>query len=137
MTIVGSGDGAWLKPYLQLPGLRFLGRVENVEPYYAQSIASIVPIFYGSGTRVKVIESSLNYRPCISTVIGVEGIGVESGVHYFQAETENEWTEVLANLSPAQARELGMCAFELAEAHFDPRRIAEKFLETTQHLCIE
>ncbi|MCX7114020.1 MAG: glycosyltransferase family 4 protein [Proteobacteria bacterium] len=135
LTIIGSGDGEWLKPYLQLPGVRFLGRAESVAPYYAQSLASIVPIFYGSGTRVKAIESSLHYRPCISTAIGVEGIGVEPGVHYFQAETEGEWADALVNLRPAQAREFGLCAFELARAHFDPLRIAEKFLATTQNLC--
>ncbi|MFZ4700437.1 MAG: glycosyltransferase, partial [Candidatus Methylumidiphilus sp.] len=137
LTIIGSGDGEWLKPCLQLPGVRFLGRVESVAPYYAQSLASIVPIFYGSGTRVKAIESSLHYRPCISTAIGVEGIGLESGVHYFQAETEDEWTDVLVSFRPEQAREFGLCAFELARANFDPRRIAEKFLATAQHLCID
>ncbi|MFZ4698715.1 MAG: glycosyltransferase family 4 protein [Candidatus Methylumidiphilus sp.] len=136
LTIIGSGDGAWLKPYLQLPGIRFLGRVESVAPYYAQSLASIVPIFFGSGTRVKVIESSLSYRACISTAIGVEGIGVEPGKHYFQAETEEEWADALVNIRPQDAREFGMRAFDLARESFDPRRIAEKFIATAQHLCV-
>ena len=137
LTVIGSGDGAWLNAYLQLPGLRFLGRVESVESYYAESLASIVPIFFASGTRVKVIESSLNYRPCVSTAIGVEGIGVEPSMHYFQAETEDEWINALVNIQPAQAREFGLRAFELVRANFDPRRIAEKFLTTTQHLCAD
>lgn len=134
LTIVGSGDGEWLQAYRHLPGLRFLGRVASVEPYYAQSMASIVPIFYGSGTRVKAIESSLNYRPCISTAIGVEGIGVEPGVHYFRAETEGEWADALVSIRPEQARERGVSAFELVSAHFDPCKIAEKFLATVQGL---
>ena len=134
LTIIGSGAGEWLKPYSHLPGIRFLGRVESVAPYYAQSLASIVPIFFGSGTRVKVIESSLNYRPCISTAIGVEGIGMAPGVHYFRAETEDEWTDVLVNLRPAHARELGQCAFDLVRENFDPSQIAEKFLAATQRL---
>lgn len=137
LTIIGSGDGEWLKPYLQLPGLRFLGRVESVTTYYAQSLASLVPIFFGSGTRVKVIESSLNYRPCISTAIGVEGIGVEPGVHYFRAGTEDEWTDTLVNLCPTQAREFGQHAFELVRENFDPCGIAEKFLASTQSLYEE
>ena len=136
LTIVGSGDGEWLKPYLQLPGLRFLGRVESVSPYYAESLVSVVPIFYGSGTRVKAIEASLNYRPCISTAIGVEGLGVEPGTHYFRAETEGEWVDALVNLGPEQARECGVSAFELAQASFEPLRIAEKFLATAQQFCV-
>ena len=135
LTIIGSGDGEWLKPYVQLPGIRVLGRVESVEPYYAQCLVSIVPIFYGSGTRVKVIESSLNYRACISTAIGIEGIAVEPGLHYFQAETESEWIDVLTNLSSAEAREFGQRAFDLARKQFDPRQIAEKFLAMVQHFC--
>jgi glycosyltransferase involved in cell wall biosynthesis len=137
LTIIGSGDGAWLKPYLQLPGICFLGRVESIAPYYARSLASIVPIFYGSGTRVKAIESSLNYRVCISTAIGVEGIGLEAGVHYFQAETEAEWAEALASLRPEQARELGARSFDLVQAHFDPYRIAERFLAAAQKFCAD
>ena len=135
LTIIGSGDGAWLKPYLRLPGLRFLGRVESLAPYYARSLVSIVPIFFGSGTRVKVIESSLNYRPCISTAVGVEGIGVKPKEHYFQAETEGEWIDALVNVRPAQTREFGLRAFELVRPQFDPRQIAEKFLATAQRLC--
>ena len=137
LTIIGSGDGEWLKPYLQLPGISFLGRVDSVAPYYQQALASIVPIFFGSGTRVKVIESSLNYRACISTAIGVEGIGVEPGVHYFQAETEDEWVDTLTNLSPAHAGELGECVFEMVRANFDPSRIAGKFLASTRRTYFE
>lgn len=54
------------------------GPVENAISELAASKAAVVPIFAGSGTRVKIIEAWAAGLPVISTTIGAEGLPTES-----------------------------------------------------------
>ena len=65
-------------------GVTYHGRVDEVRPFYEQSHALVLPVFEGSGTRLKVVESALFGRPIISTRLGVEGLPV--GDAYLNAE---------------------------------------------------
>lgn len=128
LVIAGSGDGDWLKKYLHLPQLSFLGRVERVEKLYAESHLSLVPIFWGSGTRVKVIEASSLGRPCLSTALGVEGTGLVAQHSYLQAESEEEWIATLVQCSPAHAAEIGRAAYGHAVESFSLMNGAREFV---------
>ena len=127
LTVVGSGDGSWLEKYKELPGLSVLGRVPEVDPHYAAAAATLVPVFYGSGTRVKAIEASLFRRVCISTEVGVEGIGLVPGKSYIRAESEEQWIEAVSKLSAEQVRDAGEAAFATVSERFDPKMIALRF----------
>lgn len=127
LTIVGAGDGSWLQPYLGLPRLRFLGRVPELAPHYRAACAALVPIFFGSGTRVKAIEAGTFARACFSTEIGVEGIGLEPGSSYFRAETRAQWIEALCGFRLEDARARGQAALARVSDGFDPARVAERF----------
>jgi len=132
LTIVGSGDGSWIKPYLAEPRVRFLGRVDTLTPYYHESIASLVPVFYGSGTRVKAIESSLYATPCLGTELGVEGVGLDPTRDYFRAETVDEWVNALNDLDAGEARHRGENALARVTSRYDAGRVAEEFLRMTR-----
>jgi polysaccharide biosynthesis protein PslH len=128
LSIAGSGDSSWLKPLLaQAERVSFLGRVESLPEVYERSAVSLVPIFYGSGTRVKVIEASRYGRACLSTALGVEGTGLEPGRSYLRAETEDQWIEALAGLAPEAARSVGLAAFAKMRETFDASRASEQF----------
>ncbi|MBI3555231.1 MAG: glycosyltransferase [Deltaproteobacteria bacterium] len=128
LAIAGAGDGEWLKPFLGMANIKFLGRVAEVAPAYRDAIASLVPVFFGSGTRVKAIEASSFGRPCISTAVGIEGIGLDPDKNYYNVETKEQWLKVLQNLSVADAKARGNSAYELIVDKFDPLRIAARFL---------
>jgi len=132
LTIVGSGDGRWLRPYLHDSRIQFLGEVDSVIPHYHSAIVNLVPIFYGSGTRVKAIESSLFATACLATERGVEGIGLDPHEDYFRAESETEWIEALNSLQPQIARERGRNALERVTERYDRNRVADHFLRTTE-----
>jgi glycosyltransferase involved in cell wall biosynthesis len=128
LTIVGAGDGSWLQPYLGLPKLRFLGRVPELASHYQAACASLVPIFFGSGTRVKAIEAGSYARPCISTEIGVEGIGLDPAASYLRAETREQWLQVICGLELEDARRRGQAAYARISESFDPAKVAGRFL---------
>lgn len=134
LHVVGSGDGGWLEPYLSDSRIHFHGRVEDVTPYYHAAIVNIVPIFYGSGTRVKVIESSLFATACLGTEQGVEGLGLDPACDYFRAESDAEWIDALNALDPQAARERGQSALERVAEHYDRDRVAAQFIDTLREL---
>jgi hypothetical protein len=46
----------------------------------------VVPIRFGSGTRLKVLEAFTLETPVISTSVGCEGLDVEDSVHLWIAD---------------------------------------------------
>lgn len=51
----------------------------DVKEYYRKCKAVIVPILVGGGTRIKILEAAMAYRPVISTQIGAEGLELREG----------------------------------------------------------
>jgi glycosyltransferase involved in cell wall biosynthesis len=137
LDLVGSGDGSWLTSNPLPDGVQFHGRVPDVAPYYRSCLAALVPVFYGSGTRVKAIEASLYGKPCISSALGVEGIGLEEGRSYLRAEGAEDWLRILTSLTPAEAEPVGRAAKETIAERYDPKRIADAFIQAADRLQME
>ena len=98
LKIVGSGNKDWLKNYQGLKGINIVGFVNSLRDAYEDCHFTVVPITYGSGTRIKVIESFALGRRLISTKMGVQGADLESQ-DYVNAETKEEWINVLSHIS--------------------------------------
>jgi polysaccharide biosynthesis protein PslH len=81
------------------PSVRYVGRVPSVEPFYAESHAVVVPVFEGSGTRLKILEAMAYGRPVISTALGAEGLPVVPGEHYLQAESPDDFAAAAERLA--------------------------------------
>lgn len=64
------------------PRVTFHGRVASVAPYYAAAHLAVVPIPYGSGTRLKVVEAMARGIPVVATPVGAEGLGLRAGEHF-------------------------------------------------------
>lgn len=100
LDVVGSPP---LKP-ISAPGVRYHGRVPALQPSYQRAHAVLVPVFEGSGTRLKVIEAMAYGRPVVSTPLGSEGLPVRAGEHFLEAETAEEFTEALEKVADDAAR---------------------------------
>ena len=57
-----------------------LGFVDNVTDFFQLIDILVAPIFSGSGSRIKILESLSYGVPIISTTIGAEGINVENRI---------------------------------------------------------
>jgi hypothetical protein len=128
LQVAGTGDGRWFQKFLGGPGLSFLGRVDRVEPLYESCTLSLAPIFQGSGTRVKILESARYARAVATTALGAEGLGLTPGRSYFRAENRDEWLDLLSTVTTDDCREAGRKAFEEVRARFDAGAIAGRFM---------
>lgn len=74
IDLVGSPpDGACSAAWSALPGVRFVGRVEDVAEAYAAADLAIVPARRGGGSSIKTPEAYLHGRACVSTAAGARG----------------------------------------------------------------
>jgi polysaccharide biosynthesis protein PslH len=122
---------------IQAKGVRYVGNVPSVEPFYSASHGVIVPVFEGSGTRLKILEAMAYGRPVISTRLGAEGLPVEPGQHFFQADDAEGFTGAALGLAgwslgPEDAgfERLIASARDVAEAFFWPdiaRRLVDLY----------
>jgi glycosyltransferase involved in cell wall biosynthesis len=64
----------------------------------AGAAVAVVPVRFGSGTRVKILESFAHRIPVVSTTIGAEGLEVEDGVHLLLADDPAQFAAATVRL---------------------------------------
>lgn len=122
LHLVGSGESSWLGNLIKQKGVKFHGFVNDVNPFYDLSDYSIIPIRYGSGTRIKVIESISKGLPIISTKMGVQGSGLN---HYIMADDRDQWITILNNLSKKEGVALSESASKELKSIYSHSAIRE------------
>lgn len=83
---------------VEAPGVSYVGRVPSVAPHYERAHGVVVPVFEGSGTRLKMLEAVGYGRPVVSTRLGAEGLPLEAGSHYLQADAADAFAQALIDL---------------------------------------
>jgi polysaccharide biosynthesis protein PslH len=126
LHIGGSGDATWLNNYSKLHGVTMHGFVSNVDDLYAKTHVSLIPIFYGSGTRIKVIESYTKARAIISTKMGAQGSNLIEDVDYINAETKAQWISAINGLDVKKLSSFVEGAREKLQLRFDERNVAKE-----------
>lgn len=63
--VVGNGLTASRLSVSEVDNVQVLGEVDNLQPFIDASIATVAPIWYGSGLKIKVAESIYHGKHCI------------------------------------------------------------------------
>lgn len=67
-------------------GVRVTGEVADVDAELAAADVAVVPIRFGGGTRIKILEAFAHHVPVVSTTVGCEGLDVVDGEHLLIAD---------------------------------------------------
>jgi hypothetical protein len=106
---------------LHQPGVvTVVGEVRSMDDELARTTVALVPLRYGSGTRVKILESFAHRIPVVSTTLGAEGLDVEDGVHLLLADDAE-------GLAAATARLLGDSELRVRLADRAHRRYLDRY----------
>jgi glycosyltransferase involved in cell wall biosynthesis len=90
LRIVGQGRSPRVERLAGVPGVELVGEVTSVSPELARASVSVVPLRFGGGTRIKILEALAHGVPVVSTTIGAEGLGLRHGEHALLADTSTE-----------------------------------------------
>lgn len=80
------------------------GYVTSVDPYYDMCDFMIVPLFIGSGQRVKIIEAFSKGMPVLSTKIGAEGLNITDEINILIADTRDDFINKINELKNTDVR---------------------------------
>lgn len=96
------------------PALTVVGPIPDIVTELSQADVVVVPIRFGSGTRLKILEAFAHRIPVVSTTLGAEGLGAEDGRHLLVADTASGLAAACARvLTDPQLRHLVDAAHQL------------------------
>jgi glycosyltransferase involved in cell wall biosynthesis len=124
--LITGGAVPYERPWLIAPGLV---PAEDLPGLIKACAVSVAPIFSGSGTRLKILESLAAGTPVIATAKGAEGLPLKPGGDFIQAETAADFVNALAQVlhDPEQSRRAYTRAFEEVRRSFDWRALTTGF----------
>jgi glycosyltransferase involved in cell wall biosynthesis len=129
VAIVGNHPEERVRALARIPGVQVTGFVPDVEPWLRSAAVLLVPIRFGGGTRLKILEALRWERAVVSTPAGCAGLEPESGKHLLVAEA------VVGLLGdPERRRRLGREGRAWAEATYDWARIGDRLLATVDEV---
>jgi len=93
---------------------------EDIRPWIAKGAVFVCPVIDGGGTRLKLLDAMSSGKAIVTTQIGAEGLGIESGAQAMIANSDDEFVEMTLRLlrDPSFRSELSARAREYVERHF-------------------
>ena len=107
-----------------------VGEVPDAHEFVNQNNIAIVPLFSGSGMRIKIIESMALGKTVITTMIGAEGIQYTEFEDIIIADNEHKMIENISRLyqHPEEAEAIGLNARRLIEELYDNKKIINRLV---------
>jgi len=127
LTITGNHGGRELPP---TPNVTLTGFVDDIRPYIAHSMCSIVPILSGGGTRLKILEAMALGTPVIATTKGAEGLDLQAGEHILVADSAQGFANAVISVlrDPELHQKLSKRALHQVSEYYNWPRTIPTFL---------
>ncbi len=133
--IAGREMPGWMRE-LNLPNVDVLGEVDDAHDFIRKNTVMIVPLFSGSGIRIKIIEGMALGKAIISTSLGAEGIAYANGENILIANAPCEFFDMilLCMEDSARRKKIGLSARALIESEYDRDAITLRLISFYQQL---
>lgn len=125
-VVLGSNPPAVLKEY-ESDNIIITGFVEDIEPYFQNSLCMVAPLVLGAGIKVKILEGMSTGIPVLTNTIGIEGIPAKNNKEYFFCESAEDYANIINRLINGQINidalekniELFMKSYDLEKSYID------------------
>ncbi|MDB5332710.1 MAG: uncharacterized protein JWP03_3861 [Phycisphaerales bacterium] len=132
LHVIGRIGESAARQIAAAPKALAVGYVEDLGAALCAASLSVAPIRFGTGTRIKILDSFAHGCPVVSTPIGCEGIPVTDGKDILLARTPAEFVEACVALlrDEGLGERLGTAGYELVSARFDEAKQRRRLTET-------
>lgn len=126
LSVVGRDPPDWVRALGN--GIEVHGFVEDERLFFARAAALVIPLRYGGGMRVKILNAWAMQTPIVSTPVGAEGLPAKHEESLLLAENAQTFAEQTLRLidDHALANALAAQGHRLCERHFTAGRIQEQ-----------
>ncbi len=111
-------------------GVVIVGEVENAAEFIDSHSIMIVPLFSGSGIRIKIIEAMLAGKTVISTATGAAGISYTDRKNILIANDKESFIAAISSCMkyPEKIAEIGQHAKQLVREEHDNNHVIRKLM---------
>ncbi len=115
---------------LDLPGVRVVGFVPDLDACLGGLIATVAPLTYGAGIKGKIGSSLAAGVPCVATPVGAEGMGLEDGAEILIAEAPADFAAAVLRLvdDPALWERLSRGGRAFVRREYSPEATRQRLL---------
>jgi len=135
VDVVGFGVDERMKREAH-ESVRFVGGVDDIRPYLGECTVMVLPLRFCGGVRIRMLEAAAMGTPVVSTSIGVEGLGLEAGVHFIRGDSAKEMADGVVSLlkDPDAVRRLSESVRAWAEKNISMSDYPERLSRLLQNL---
>lgn len=121
---------------LRLPNVTVHGEIADAVDFIGRHSAMVVPLFSGSGMRVKIVEGMVMGKVIITTTVGKEGIEGSHKKHLLVADDANAFIDAIdfCVTNSNEAINIGKNAHQKAMDQFDGAQAAKQIMDIYQKL---
>ena len=131
ITIVGGHLPKELEPFGLQPEVEVVGHVSDVRPYLHRASCIVIPLRFGGGLRIRILEAMSAEIPVICTSVAIAGMPFEPGRDFLLADEPEEMAEAVEKV----LRDEGLARSVAASAL---RRVRELYAsERQERLAVE
>ncbi|NLO50919.1 MAG: glycosyltransferase [Bacteroidales bacterium] len=129
-NVAGRAMPDWLLN-LKTENVEVVGEVDDAATFIASKAIEVVPLFSGSGIRIKIIEGMALGKAIVSTTIGAEGIRATHAKEIMLADTADGFAEAISRcVQDADfCRQLGDNARKLIHQHHNNAHLMRKLTD--------
>lgn len=129
--IAGRNASEKLVSLIEKKQATYCGEVPDAQEFAANKAIMLVPLFSGSGMRVKIIEGMAMQKAIVTTTIGVEGIPVTNEKDCLIADTPEKYIRSISQLIEDKnyTKIIAQNARNFVYNNFDINVIAKKLTE--------
>ncbi|UCG53486.1 MAG: glycosyltransferase [Candidatus Latescibacterota bacterium] len=91
ITIVGGFLPKELEFFAFQRDVEVVGTVEDVRPYLHRASCLVIPLRFGGGLRIRILEAMSAGLPVVCSPVAIAGMPFEPGTEYLVAETPDEF----------------------------------------------
>jgi len=130
LHLAGRAMPEWMVR-MKMPGVFVDGEVEDAAVYMQSHGIMVVPLFSGSGIRIKIIEGMRAGKTIITTSVGAEGIDYSDRKNILIANNKEEFIHAVrqCQANPDLVRILGVNARELVISRHNNSLLMEKLTD--------
>lgn len=134
--VVGNKPHEQLMKYHNGNSIQIVGFVEDIKPYFENSMCLVAPLLLGAGVKIKILEAMSSGIPVLTNTIGIEGIFAENQKEFFLCKTADEYIEGIHKLSetPELVERISAAAKSFINQNYNYEKDAAIFCERLEQL---
>lgn len=134
--MIGSNPPDILKKY-QSNRVIITGFVDDIAPYFENSLCLVAPLVLGAGVKIKVLEGLSSGIPVLTNDIGIEGIPAENGRDYFYCVSAQDYITKIDDLLEGKINmtDIEKNSKQFMRDNFNFEKDVSVFAEKLKQLC--